>query len=950
MSTRTYRDAIDHLNSLQSNAATLEAVRASGGRLSEFAIPEMLEYLERIGYSPNDLNALNVIHITGTKGKGSTSSFVNSILQQTKPSWKVGLYTSPHLVAVRERIRINGVPISEDDFTKYFFEVWDKLVENDKRKLPFTSLMPGYFRFMTLLAFHTFLKTKVEATVLEVGVGGAYDSTNIVPQPVVTGITALGIDHVSVLGKTLKEIAWQKSGIFKASSPVSLRLAGKHQIQNATIAVELARRFLQERHALPDASDLPQSFIDGLKATRWPGRCQTVADPLKDKLTWYLDGAHTVESLDCCMDWFLSPGIGVAAVGSSSPAKRVIVFNCTSGRSGQTFLGTIYDKIKAWANKSGGQPDTFFDHVIFCTNVTYADGHFKGGELKLMFLLNPQKKLNINLPDLTTKALSDEELLQLTTQNQLATAWSSIVPAFSKENIHVLPSIEHAVQQINLINDGSSPVKVLVAALAMSSPRTYRDAVDKLNSLQFDATRPASTPGRKDLLSDMVEYLGLMGYSPDNLNALNIIHITGTKGKGSTSAFVNSILRHTQPSWKVGLFTSPHLSTVRERIRINGVPVTEDVFTRYFFDVWDKLTEHDKGVSISESLKLPGYFRYITLLGFHIFLKEQVNATVLEVGVGGAFDATNVVPRPVVTGVTALGIDHVPQLGTTIRDIAWHKGGIFKKGVPALTIAQPQDGMEVLEARARELQPATGLAGKHQVQNAILAVELARQFLRERHILADESELPQSFVAGLEAARWPGRCQTVVDPVHKNLTWYLDGAHTLESLGFCMDWFLSPGVGIEAEASPVPSKRILVFNCTRGRPGATFIRVIYDKIATWADENDRETSMFFSHVIFCTNATYANGHFKHEFTSKVMSSEEFTTLTIQNELAIAWTSIIPEYAQNCIHVLPSIEDAVNRIKDIYSDNGDYTLKVLVTGSLHLVAGVVEDASLAQVIL
>lgn len=81
--------------------------------------------------------------------------------------------------------------------------------------------MPGYFRFMTLLAFHAFLKMKVDVTILEVGVGGTYDSTNIVPKPVVTGITALGIDHVSVLGKTLKEIAWQKGGIFKVSQSPS---------------------------------------------------------------------------------------------------------------------------------------------------------------------------------------------------------------------------------------------------------------------------------------------------------------------------------------------------------------------------------------------------------------------------------------------------------------------------------------------------------------------------------------------------------------------------------------------------------------------------------------------------------------------------------------------------------------------------------------------------------
>lgn len=87
-----------------------------------------------------------------------------------------------------------------------------------QRQLPSTSPMPGYFRFLTLVAFHAFLALKVNATVLEVGVGGTYDSTNVVPKPIVTGITALGIDHVSVLGPTLKDIAWQKAGIFKVSS------------------------------------------------------------------------------------------------------------------------------------------------------------------------------------------------------------------------------------------------------------------------------------------------------------------------------------------------------------------------------------------------------------------------------------------------------------------------------------------------------------------------------------------------------------------------------------------------------------------------------------------------------------------------------------------------------------------------------------------------------------
>lgn len=210
--------------------------------------------LPLISKQPDDLNRLNVLHITGTKGKGSTSAFVSSLLTTVAPQAKVGLYTSPHLVAVRERIRINGVPIDEALFAKYFWEVWDRLEANTAVRprfslfldfslipsAPFqtadpdTSEKPAYFRYLTIMAMHVFLAEKVrflhlfltnsaqlygflqvDATILEVGVGGTYDSTNVVPSPITTGVTALGIDHIWVLGKTIPEIAAQKGGIYK---------------------------------------------------------------------------------------------------------------------------------------------------------------------------------------------------------------------------------------------------------------------------------------------------------------------------------------------------------------------------------------------------------------------------------------------------------------------------------------------------------------------------------------------------------------------------------------------------------------------------------------------------------------------------------------------------------------------------------------------------------------
>ncbi|KIY74166.1 FolC bifunctional protein [Cylindrobasidium torrendii FP15055 ss-10] len=473
MSTRTYRDAVDCLNTLQSNASAL----AAGKRLSDVAIPEMLAYLERTGYKPEDLNRLNVLHITGTKGKGSTSAFTSSILTKIRPDWKVGLYTSPHLVAVRERIRVNGKPLSEEQFTKYFFELWDRLEHNPRRKEDCMPDKPGYFRFITLLAFHAFLDLKVDATVLEVGVGGAYDSTNIVPKPRVTGITALGIDHVTVLGKTLSDIAWQKSGIFKKGVPAlsvdqpeegmvvlekraeelgasrftvtpllsglrdtKLGLAGEHQIQNANLAVHLAQTFL-DSHATVELTPI---IAAGLAETKWPGRCQTVVEPTSSKLTWYLDGAHTVESLDCCMQWHATPAAGLALSSTRAEHRRVLVFNCTMGRSGPSFLKTMLTRTESQLKLVGSEEnaDTYFDDVIFCTNVTYADGAFKG--------------------DLTAVAIPQSELTELTVQHQLEQAWKELVPSFPSESIHVVPSIEHAVNIVRRISESAPSTGVLV--------------------------------------------------------------------------------------------------------------------------------------------------------------------------------------------------------------------------------------------------------------------------------------------------------------------------------------------------------------------------------------------------------------------------------------------------------------------------------------------------------
>lgn len=161
-------------------------------------------------------------------------------------------------------------------------------------------------------------------------------------------------------------------------------LPGKHQIINASLAVALARATFQSSRLPPTLSRLaepfdaaqpigtvPDSYLPYLERTRWPGRCQTVKQA---GTTWFLDGAHTVESLTCCGDWAFGPD-GMQKTGTG---KRVLVFNCTSGRSAKALLGALIDAgRRAW---NGQGPERWFDQVVFCTNVTYTDGGFKGGE------------------------------------------------------------------------------------------------------------------------------------------------------------------------------------------------------------------------------------------------------------------------------------------------------------------------------------------------------------------------------------------------------------------------------------------------------------------------------------------------------------------------------------------------------------------------------------------
>lgn len=512
---RSYKDAINALNSLQSNFASIEAMKKLGPNVNrnELSINEVHEYIRRLGYKTRDFDKLNLIHVTGTKGKGSTCAFTESILKQykfnandqnsnikTNPINKLGLFTSPHLKTVRERIRINGNPINESKFTKYFFEVWDKLSSTTSSPDEFPSLQPCetvkpmYFKYLTILSFHVFLSEGVDTAIYEVGVGGTYDSTNIIQNPTVTGISSLGIDHTFMLGNTIDSITWNKTGIFKKNCPavvsnqleypeslkiieqrakeigvssldvvdedllpssIKLGLAGKFQRQNASLAAKLASIHLSKlgvpQNELPDLEStdvdvLPDRFIEGLQNANWDGRCQIISNkPNFENIDWYIDGAHTLESIQVSSSWFkecmddkLQSKLKKSGSSKIIPGRndlKILLFNQQSRENTKELLLKLYENIILKGVK--------FDHVIFTTNVTWSDGNYNS--------------------DLVSLNNSKELVDKLTVQKDLAQSWSELDQANNSDSRkHIFPNIETSVNFIKSLTNDVSDVNVFV--------------------------------------------------------------------------------------------------------------------------------------------------------------------------------------------------------------------------------------------------------------------------------------------------------------------------------------------------------------------------------------------------------------------------------------------------------------------------------------------------------
>ena len=310
---------------------------------------------------------------------------------------------------------------------------------------------------------------------------------------------------------------------------------------------------------------------------------------------------------------------------------------------------------------------------------------------------------------------------------------------------------------------------------------TYEEALNAIHAVHWQGHKPGL--GRTRAL------LSALG---DPHKALRFVHVAGTNGKGSTAAMLDSCLR--AAGYKTGLFTSPYINRFNERVQVDGVPIPDGDLVR--------LVERVQPAAAAMA-DTPTEFEFITALGMLWFAEQRCDIVVLEVGLGGALDSTNVIDPPECAVITALGLDHVKELGPTLADIAAAKAGIIKPGSPAVSYGGAPEADRVIAAAARACgAPLTvvdftrlrlrgaGLDGQtfdfdgldgltlpllagYQPRNAAVAVTALRALRARGWDIPDEA-----IRRGLASVRWPGRFELL----RRSPPFLLDGSHNAHGM------------------------------------------------------------------------------------------------------------------------------------------------------------------------
>jgi len=344
----------------------------------------------------------------------------------------------------------------------------------------------------------------------------------------------------------------------------------------------------------------------------------------------------------------------------------------------------------------------------------------------------------------------------------------------------------------------------------MNEESLYRKNIDKLMSLtNFEYQKSKNNPPGFHL--DRVNYM-MDKYDYPNKNQ-NFIHVAGSKGKGSTSNLISNGLMQ----YKVGLFTSPHMHSVNERIKINNSPITKKLFNKYFKKVWEIVS-----VMKNDLNQRPSFFEFMTLLSLVVFRDEKVDLSIIEVGLGGRLDSTNVI-EPKLCVITQISKDHTNILGNTLKKIAFEKSGIIKKNIPVVISNQSKNAYEIIKASAEKNQSklfssidvnliknnniaqtdinqnlvlsnkyqfSTSLLGNHQIENIKTALKSIEVFLDITSITPNWELITNN----ISKTHMIGRCEVIKKDGIINI---IDGAQNFASAKALIDVIKSQNINFK---------------------------------------------------------------------------------------------------------------------------------------------------------
>jgi dihydrofolate synthase/folylpolyglutamate synthase len=370
---------------------------------------------------------------------------------------------------------------------------------------------------------------------------------------------------------------------------------------------------------------------------------------------------------------------------------------------------------------------------------------------------------------------------------------------------------------------------------------SYQSAIDQLNAMVPELYNKPGQPRRKFSLAEIGILLDALG-NPHRQFAS--VLIAGTNGKGSTASTLASILK--ESGLRTSLYTSPHLNRPNERINVNGLEIEDDAFASLFFRVG---AAAQQAVLDGKLAQFPSFFETLTAMAFLHFAAEGVEIAVLEAGMGGRLDATNIVD-PLLSIITDISLDHTEWLGSTIAAITREKAGILRPGGTLITLPQHPEANQVLgevaadlnvrgvsavpymppvergaqasgsaylvEALNAQVEVASPLRGAHQHRNIALAIAAAVE-LASSHGLPIT---PESIAAGIRKTQWPGRLERIESG---GAEWILDVAHNPAGA-----WALRASLnGLLHQGEPDARSATLIFSCLRDKPVAEMAQILF---------------------------------------------------------------------------------------------------------------------------